>query len=232
MARTAFADQNGRSLSIKPYTFRSHLPFHSWHPIQGKAEGHVEQNKAFKILFWLSLGSSIQGWRKTIYIREGTLHLYIQIYGGTTKKCFTKKNSGTYSDSVSITFRPLDFGSVLMLFAGATYIIYISYAVVHSFLPYSAIVPEHQKLKNWKTKPIWRISSWVSLEKAVFSVLQLFSYRNVPNSGTFPWKTKQRQTVLKQFFEFACRDVWEMILFMTCIDNMKRKRHTRSSSLH
>ncbi len=47
VTRTAFADQNGRSISIRPYTFRSHLPFHSWHPIQGKAMSSKTQRSKF-----------------------------------------------------------------------------------------------------------------------------------------------------------------------------------------
>ena len=62
------------------------------------------------------------------------------------KKTVSPKNSGIYSDSVSITFRPLDLSS---FFWGAPY---ICYSVVHSFLPYSAIVPEHQKTEKLKLK--------------------------------------------------------------------------------
>ena len=37
---------------------------------------------------------------------------------------------------------------------------------------------ETEKLKNWKTESIWRISAWISLENSVF---QFFSFSgNIP----------------------------------------------------
>ena len=77
------------------------------------------------------------------------------------------KNSGIYS--VSRTFWPLDFGS--FFWGGAPYINNTykiddmkwrdsQKTIIQLFLPYDAI-----KLNNWKTESIWRIYSWMSLEK-------------------------------------------------------------------
>ena len=48
------------------------------------------------------------------------------------------------------------------------------HAYKHQYLFISGAKTE--KLKNWKNESIWRISSWISLEKTVFQFFQFFNF--------------------------------------------------------